>query len=79
MCITERMAVCITGRNAVALCCSLQHFSILVVWLLAQGRHAIAIANDITYASGAFSPREDAVFRWAVLWVRHACECVCVC
>jgi acetyl-CoA carboxylase carboxyltransferase component len=25
----------------------------------------VAIANDLTYQSGAFSPREDALFRWA--------------
>eukprot|EP00200_Dunaliella_tertiolecta_P012627 CAMPEP_0202373002 /NCGR_PEP_ID=MMETSP1127-20130417/4091_1 /ASSEMBLY_ACC=CAM_ASM_000462 /TAXON_ID=3047 /ORGANISM="Dunaliella tertiolecta, Strain CCMP1320" /LENGTH=2753 /DNA_ID=CAMNT_0048969731 /DNA_START=204 /DNA_END=8465 /DNA_ORIENTATION=+ len=44
----------------------------MVVWALTlrtpecpQGRQVIAIANDITYASGAFSPREDAVFRAA--------------
>ncbi len=30
-----------------------------------QGRRAVAICNDITFQSGAFSPREDAVFRAA--------------
>ena len=28
----------------------------------------VAIANDITYNSGAFGPREDAVFRAATEW-----------
>eukprot|EP00798_Chlamydomonas_sp_ICE-L_P004930 gene4931-34701_t len=31
-----------------------------------QGRHAVLVANDITFQSGAFSPREDVVFRAAV-------------
>ena len=30
-----------------------------------QGRRLVAIANDITFQSGAFSPKEDAVFRAA--------------
>jgi len=30
-----------------------------------QGRQVIAVANDITHQSGAFKPREDAVFRAA--------------
>lgn len=30
-----------------------------------QGRQVIAVANDITYQSGAFGPSEDAVFRAA--------------
>jgi acetyl-CoA carboxylase carboxyltransferase component len=30
-----------------------------------QGRRVMAIANDITFQSGAFSPREDTVFRAA--------------
>lgn len=30
-----------------------------------EGRQVIAIANDITYNSGAFGPREDAIFRAA--------------
>ena len=40
----------------------------IVAWLLTlrtpecpQGRQIVAIANDITYNSGAFGPREDAV------------------
>ena len=32
---------------------------------IAQGRRAMAIANDITFQSGAFSPMEDTVFRAA--------------
>jgi acetyl-CoA carboxylase/biotin carboxylase 1 len=28
----------------------------------------VAIANDITFASGAFGPREDAVFKAATEW-----------
>lgn len=30
-----------------------------------QGRQIIAVANDITYQSGAFGPKEDALFRAA--------------
>lgn len=30
-----------------------------------QGRQAVAIANDITFQSGAFGPREDALFKAA--------------
>eukprot|EP00878_Enallax_costatus_P025579 GHUV01027381.1.p1 GENE.GHUV01027381.1~~GHUV01027381.1.p1 ORF type:complete len:167 (-),score=48.87 GHUV01027381.1:207-707(-) len=30
-----------------------------------QGRQVIAVANDITHQSGAFGPREDALFRAA--------------
>jgi len=30
-----------------------------------QGRQVIAVANDITHQSGAFGPKEDAVFRAA--------------
>ena len=30
-----------------------------------QGRQVVAIANDITFQSGAFGPLEDAVFRAA--------------
>ena len=32
----------------------------------AQGRRIVAVSNDITFQSGAFSPKEDAVFRAAV-------------
>ena len=32
-----------------------------------QGRQVIAVANDITHQSGAFGPREDALFRIASL------------
>lgn len=42
----------------------------MVSWILTlktpecpQGRRVVAIANDITFQSGAFSPKEDAVFR----------------
>ena len=44
----------------------------VVAWVLTmktpecpQGRQVVAIANDITYASGAFGPGEDAMFRAA--------------
>ena len=44
----------------------------VVAWVLTlrtpeypQGRQVVAIANDITYASGAFGPAEDAMFRAA--------------
>jgi acetyl-CoA carboxylase/biotin carboxylase 1 len=44
----------------------------MVAWILTlktpespQGRRLVAIANDITFQSGAFSPKEDAVFRAA--------------
>jgi len=44
----------------------------VVAWLLTlrspetpQGRRVVAISNDITHASGAFGPREDAMFRAA--------------
>jgi Carboxyl transferase domain len=44
----------------------------VVVWSLLlrtpewpHGRHAIAVANDITFAAGAFGPREHAMFRAA--------------
>ena len=44
----------------------------MVAWLLQlktpecpAGRQAVAIANDITYASGSFGPNEDGVFRAA--------------
>ncbi len=44
----------------------------MVAWLMTlktpecpQGRQIVAIANDITFQSGAFSPREDSVFRAA--------------
>lgn len=30
-----------------------------------QGRQVVAIANDITFQSGAFGPREDALFKAA--------------
>ncbi len=30
-----------------------------------QGRQVVAVANDLTFQSGAFSPREDALFRGA--------------
>jgi acetyl-CoA carboxylase carboxyltransferase component len=32
-----------------------------------QGRKVVAVTNDITYQSGAFGPREDAVFRAATV------------
>ncbi|GIM14329.1 hypothetical protein Vretimale_17214, partial [Volvox reticuliferus] len=45
----------------------------MVAWQLtlhtpecSQGRSVIAVANDITWGSGSFSPAEDAVFRAAV-------------
>ncbi len=31
----------------------------------AQGRQVVAVANDLTFQSGAFSPREDALFKGA--------------
>ncbi|KAG2445384.1 hypothetical protein HXX76_000006 [Chlamydomonas incerta] len=44
----------------------------MVTWLLTlrtpecpQGRSVLAVANDITWGSGSFSPAEDAVFRAA--------------
>lgn len=44
----------------------------VVAWLLTlrtpespQGRQLVAIANDITFSSGAFGPAEDAMFRAA--------------
>ncbi|KAG2488653.1 hypothetical protein HYH03_012820 [Edaphochlamys debaryana] len=44
----------------------------MVCWLMTlrtpecpQGRTVVAVANDITWASGSFSPAEDAVFRAA--------------
>jgi acetyl-CoA carboxylase carboxyltransferase component len=30
-----------------------------------QGRRVVAVANDLTFQSGAFSPKEDALFRGA--------------
>jgi len=44
----------------------------MVAWMMnlktpecPQGRQVVAIANDITYQSGAFGPREDCLFRAA--------------
>lgn len=51
------------GRNTIG----------MVSWLLTlhtpecpHGRQVVAIANDITFQSGAFGPKEDAVFKSAV-------------
>ena len=38
------------------LCCS----------FIPQGRRVVVVAHDITFQSGAFSPKEDAVFKAAV-------------
>lgn len=35
------------------------------LFLNLQGRQVVAVANDITWQSGAFSPSEDALFRAA--------------
>lgn len=44
----------------------------MVAWLLTlstpecpHGRQVVALANDITFAAGAFGPAEDAMFRAA--------------
>lgn len=42
------------------------HLLLCLLYLAPQGRSVVAVANDITWQSGAFSPAEDAVFRAAV-------------
>jgi acetyl-CoA carboxylase/biotin carboxylase 1 len=51
----------------------------VVAWLLTlrtpevpAGRQVVAVANDITFGSGAFGPREDAMFRAATEFALEA-------